>query len=316
MSVYRHQGKWKFDFWKANVRHQEGGFPTKQEAKAAEAEARKNLKQMNLDFMKLCGSRLKELKERRTEQYLQENFLLIQNLIVRWRIKKQITRQDVEEYIEERAEKSNNLANRDLRMIKALFSHGKERDMCDNPAEKIRFYPVVKKKKYIPPKQDVEAVLKLATPRQRNYLLAIINSLARVGEINNLKWTDNFENHIVLSTKKSKNSNIVERKIPKNATLRKVIDEAGKYGEYIFCYKATGKKYRYRSKMITSLCRQAKVKPFTYHNLRHYGASKLAEAGVGITDIQYLLGHQRATTTDIYLQSISESLKGAMKNLE
>ena len=36
MSVYRHQGQWKYDFWKANVRHQEGGFPTKQEAKAQE----------------------------------------------------------------------------------------------------------------------------------------------------------------------------------------------------------------------------------------------------------------------------------------
>jgi hypothetical protein len=38
--------------------------------------------------------------------------------------------------------------------------------------------------------------------------------------------------------------------------------------------------------------------------LRHYGASKLAQEGVPLTDIQALLGHQRATTTDIYLQSL------------
>jgi hypothetical protein len=35
-----------------------------------------------------------------------------------------------------------------------------------------------------------------------------------------------------------------------------------------------------------------------------------------ITDIQALLGHQRPTTTDIYLQSIRPSLRGAMRNLE
>jgi integrase len=315
MSVYRHQGKWKFDFWKAKVRHQEGGFPTKAEARAAEAEAQKNLKQMNSDFIELCGSRLKDLKGRRTTPYFKENQSLIKKLIVRWKGKKKILRLDVEEYLEELAVKSNNLANRELRMIKALFSHGVERDMCNNPAEKIKFYPVNKKKKYIPPKRDVESVLEKATPRQKNYLLAIINSLARVSEINKLKWSDDFEDYIILRTKKSKNSDITERKIPKNETLKRVIEEMPKVSEYIYCYKKTGKPYGYRSKMMNSLCKQAGVKKFTYHNLRHYGASRLAEAGVSITDIQYLLGHQRATTTDIYLQSISESLKAAMKNL-
>jgi len=316
LTVYRHRAKWRFDFWKNGIRHRESGFPTKQEAKAAEAEARKNLKSMNSDFISLCASRLKELKQRRTEQYLNENQWLIEKLIVRWKNKKKITRQDVEEYIEELAERSNNLANRDLRMIKALFSHGEDRDFCDNPAEKIKFYPVKRKKKYIPPASDVEKVLAVARPRERNYLLAIINSLARVGEINRLKWADDYPEYIILRTKKSKNSDIVERKIPKNKILKKVIKAMPKVGEYIYCYKATGKPYRYRSKLINSLCDKAKVKRFTYHNLRHYGASKLAEAGVSLTDIQYLLGHQRASTTDIYLQSISESLKDAMKNLE
>mgnify|MGYP001478843318 CR=1 FL=1 len=316
MAVYRWRDKWKYDFLKNKVRHQESGFLTKQEARTAEVEARKNLKQMNSGFIDLCVSRLKDLKGRRTDQYFKENETLVKKLILRWRSKKKILREDVEEYLAELAVKSHNLANRDLRMIKALFSHGEERDICTNPAVKIKLYPVSRKKKYIPPKKDVNKVLSLATPRQRNYLLAIINSLARVNEINKLKWSDDFEDHIILRTRKSKNSDITERKIPKNETLKTVIDEMPKVGEYIFCYKATGKPYRYRSKLMNSLCVQAGVKKFTYHNLRHYGASKLAEAGVSITDIQYLLGHQRATTTDIYLQSISDSLKQAMKNLD
>jgi site-specific recombinase XerD len=38
--------------------------------------------------------------------------------------------------------------------------------------------------------------------------------------------------------------------------------------------------------------------------VRHYGASRLAKEGIPLTDIQALLGHSRATTTDIYLQSL------------
>jgi site-specific recombinase XerD len=68
--------------------------------------------------------------------------------------------------------------------------------------------------------------------------------------------------------------------------------------------------------MLRRACQKAEVKEFGYHALRHYGASVLANAGVPLTDIQALLGHQRTTTTDIYLQSIKDGLKEAVKKLE
>jgi integrase len=316
MTCYRHQGKWRYDFWKNKVRQRESGFPTKKEAKAAEAEARKKLKGTNSGFIRICVSRLRDLKQRRTKQYFSENRKLIKKLIRRWKKKKDIVREDVEQYLLETALKSHFVANKELRFIKALFNHGLERSMLStNPADRIKYFAVEKKKKYIPPKKDVEKVLSLATEEQNSYLLAIINSLARVNEINKLKWTDNFEKYIVLRTRKSKNSDIVERKIPKNKTLKKVIESQPKIGEYIYCHE-DGKKYGYRSKMIRTLCKNAKVREFTYHNLRHYGASKLADEGVPITVIQVLLGHARPTTTDIYLQSIRPDMIDAMKKLE
>jgi integrase len=316
MTCYRHQGKWRYDFWKNKVRQRESGFPTKKEAKAAEAEARKKLKGTNSGFIRICVSRLRDLKQRRTKQYFSENRKLIKKLIRRWKKKKKILRDDIEEYLLETAIKSHFVANKELRFIKALFNHGIERQMdSENPADRIKYFSVEKKKKYIPPKKDVEKVLSLATEEQKSYLLAIINSLARVNEINKLKWTDNFEKYIVLRTRKSKNSDIVERKIPKNKTLKRIIDSQPKIGEYIYCHE-DGKRYGYRSKMIRTLCKNAKVREFTYHNLRHYGASKLADEGVPITVIQVLLGHQRPTTTDIYLQSIRPDMIEAMKKLE
>jgi integrase len=158
-------------------------------------------------------------------------------------------------------------------------------------------------------------LISVKAKRDKIYLLAIIHTLARVNEINKLKWADVYEDFLILRTRKAKNSDLTERKIPINSILKEIMKELPKISKYVFCYLTTGKPYHYRSKMIRRACEKAKVREFTYHALRHYGASKLAEEGASITDIQYLLGHQRATTTDIYLQSISPNLRVTMDNL-
>ncbi len=183
------------------------------------------------------------------------------------------------------------------------------------PAQHIKFFAVKKEKKYIPKEEDIEKVLSAASQKERFYFLALINTLARVGEINKLKWEDIHDGYLILRTRKSKNSDITERIIPINDTLMEVLGSIPKYGEYVFSYR-DGKPYIYRSKILKRACEQAGVKEFGYHSLRHYGASKLADLGVPITVIQELLGHSNTTTTDIYLQSIKQSLIDAVKKLE
>jgi len=272
---------------------------------------------MNLDFTDLCESRLRDLEERRTTQYFNENDKLIEKLIVEWSDKKKILRKDVEDFLSPIAKKSHFVANKELRFIKALFNHGIEREMIsENPADRIKYFPIEKKRKYIPPAKDVEKVLSVVSEKQRLYLTAIICTLARIREINKLKWEDVHEDYLVLKTRKSKNSDLTERVISFNDTLTDVIKSLPRISEYVFCHPVNKKPYDYRSKLLKRACEKAKVKEFGYHALRHYGASMLADAGVPITDIQLILGHQRPTTTDIYLQSIRPSLKEAMKNLE
>ena len=80
--------------------------------------------------------------------------------------------------------------------------------------------------------------------------------------------------------------------------------------------KRTRKNYDYRKKLLKRLCKKAEVPYFTFHSLRHFGASLLAKQGTPITDIQTLLGHQRATTTDLYLRSLGHGLVEATGMLE
>lgn len=136
-------------------------------------------------------------------------------------------------------------------------------------------------------------------------------------EINKLKWedVDLEENYLLLRTRKAKNSDVAERKVPLTKTLKSILEGLPKRGEYVFSHQ-DGKRFDNRIKYIRSLCKKAKVKQFTFHNLRHYSASKLANLGVAITDIQEILGHTRPTTTDNYLQAIKGSVRSAIQRLE
>ena len=61
--------------------------------------------------------------------------------------------------------------------------------------------------------------------------------------------------------------------------------------------------------MLKRLCEKAGVAPFGFHAIRHYFAVCLVKSQkADITDIKQLLGHQRFTTTAIYLRSVAPNL--------
>jgi len=230
----------------------------------------------------------------------------------------EITMVDVEELLQEVAQESKHKANRYLAMVKALFRHGIKRRLVEyDPTVGVDPYGIKKERKYIPPAEDVEKVLSLAPKYYRYYLIALIHTAARMREINKLKWEDVSlnEDYLVLRTRKAKNSDVAERKVPLTRTLKAILEGLPRRGEYVFSHR-NGKRFDNRIKYIRLLCKQAKVKQFTYHNLRHFSASKLANLGVAITDIQEILGHTRTTTTDHYLQTIKGSVRSAINKLE
>ena len=178
MGAYKHRGAWMYDFWKHKVRHRKGGFKTRKAAEQAEKRAKRNLKVMNLGFIQWCESRLEELKVRRTYRYFDENKKLIERLLPIWKDKTEITRADVEAYLFPIAARAPSQANKELKMIKRLFNHAIERDWYDeNHAAKIPRFPIKKKPKYIPPVEDLIALLLTAKPQDRFYFLVIINLL-------------------------------------------------------------------------------------------------------------------------------------------
>ncbi len=323
MAVFKRRDKWKVEIWKKGKRiYTKGGFLTELDALNHEAEVTESLP-TNTGFIKLAESRLEEIELRRSQKHFVENLSLIKGeLIPIWGKKNVITRDDVEKYLNKIAETSKTKANKRLRLVKALFNHGIKRNwLRHNPCQGIERFPESKGKRYIPPIEDLKLVIEVAEAPgclDKFYLLTLLHTLGRMREVNRLKWDDvDFDRGFVtLYTRKAKCSDLKPVRVPMNADLRHVLKRVPRTSEYVFTNPRTETAYDHRDKFLHTLCQLAGVKEFTYHCLRHFGASALDEMGVSLTSIQSLLGHERPTTTDHYLQSLRGSANAGIKKLE
>jgi integrase len=342
MSVYFVKGKgWRYDFTLQGIRHTEAWFKTKTAAKQAEVKRREELKnprsklktQTDMDFLTLVNKRLDYVKRYNSEGHFKDVLYHVRRWIKEWNGLNciDITNDMIEEYVIKRSEISACVANKELQYLRALFNYGIKRKLIEgNPTDDIEFLPVEINKKYIPSKDDVLKVISVADPDTQQYLWTILLTAGRVGEINGLSWEDvNFtERYVTLWTRKRKGGNREPRDVPMVQRLYDILwhryERRDSDMPWVFWHTYWSRKlgqnvqgrYNDRKKIMRSLCRKAGVKYFRFHALRHLTASILDDMGVPIGAIQRILGHQNRRTTEIYLHSIGETEREAMKKLD
>lgn len=255
----------------------------------------------------------------------------------------------------EKQRASANTANKNLTLLRSLFNWGMgkrsrtgkrgEQYIDNNPTQGLEFFPSSVSDTYVPPKQDVLDVIAAGDEEQQDYLWTIALTLGRVGEINQLQWSHiNLEhNHISLFTRKKADGSLTPRKlkiVPKlQAILKRRYKNKNTRLPYVFWHKYYSRNekrfvigpYVDRKKLMKSLIEKANKKRekdnknkkmqkpeilyFRFHPLRHFGATALAEEGVPIREIQHALGHEKLTTTEIYLHKIGAVSSTAMDQL-
>ena len=104
-----------------------------------------------------------------------------------------------------------------------------------------------KRIKYIPPLEDIDKVISVATKEVQDYLWTIKKTMAHVSEINRLTWDDvNLKNgYVTLYTRKKRGGHLTPRKVWMTATLHKVLnDRANLLADFgkIFSHKSTHEK--------------------------------------------------------------------------
>jgi len=259
-----------------------------------------------LDYLEYCKRRYKP------NTYRQKTFILTQLLthIDADPPIEEITQTMIESYLDTRfAKDGGKSANRDLREISTFFNWLIQRDrLPTNPCKAIERYKEPQFTRYVPPAEDIRAIIEAATPEEADMVRVAYHSLARSGEIRNMKYShcDLGARTITIYTQKRKGGSMEGDTISMNNSLHEIISRRHRASEseWIFPNQDGDQLSRNTiSKVMPRLCRVAGVKPFGFHSIRHHVASLLATR-LPLVEIQKLLRHKRATTTDIYLRSL------------
>jgi integrase len=339
MSVYFVPRKgWRYDFTLKGTRHTGSWFKTKTKAKQAEAKRKEEILSPKEEkgiptvtgFLELVNRRLDHVKAYNSASHYKDHVYMAKRWAKEWgnRGSDGISTDEIEAFVLRRSEVSPYTANHDLRCLRALFNFGlKRRWVQVNPTNGIPFLPVEKRIKYVPPREDVLRTIMAADPDTQDYLWAIKETMARVSEINRLTWDDVnlLEKYVVLHTRKKKGGDLTPRKVPMTNKLFQVLsrcyEQRDKGKPWVFWNRYWDRKkkewvegpFKDRKEIMKSLTQKAGVRYFRFHPLRHLGASTLDLANVGIGSIQRILGHENRTTTEIYLHSIGEAEREAMR---
>ncbi len=347
MSLYFVKGKgWRYDFTLNGKRHTKSWFKTKKEAKQAEAKRKEETQNpehtmitdptpTDMDFLELVNRRLDYIKEYNSERHYTDHIYYARRWCSYWGKKccSEISADMIQAYLSKRKRDVSAItANKELRLLRSVFNFGKKAPrkwIAENPTIGIEFFPVEKKEKYVPPKEDVIKVIMAADPEMKDYLWTIICTMGRMGEINRLKWSDvNLkERYLVLFTRKKRGGHLTPRKIPLNAKIFDVLSKRYKERDmskpWVFWHKYWSRKksewvegpYKDRKKIMSVLCAKVEVNYFRFHALRHFGASILDQDNISIGTLQRILGHENRLTTEIYLHSVGDGERAAVECL-
>lgn len=132
-----------------------------------------------------------------------------------------------------------------------------------------------------------------------------------------LKWPDiNFVRKTIV-VKKTKNKE--SKTLPLNELAMGILIKRSKikHISWLIFTSSTGKKInRYNLKRdFNKVIKKAKIEDFTFHDLRHTFATRLAQQGEDIYRIAKLLGHKDLRSTQRYAHHCVDSLRSGVDNL-
>lgn len=172
----------------------------------------------------------------------------------------------------------------------------------------VEKYREDKSPRHVPTQEDFWRVYAVAEGEDQRMLLTYLHTAGRMREIFDLEWDDvDFENRkIRLWTNKRKGGreyNWIPLTDDLTAALQEQRLKTG-FGRFVFVNPKTKVNYSWRSGFMKRLCRQAGVKEFGFHAIRHLSASILDKVGVPLAAIQSILRHKSSHTTARYLHDL------------
>ena len=320
---------------------------TKEEAKNWEAEKKKELKKFSktrkpgMALATLCTRYLDEAVKFSPKTYQEKESLArrIQKFFGPEYPVAYITPEMILSYLNKRAslgdrrgkknklQNTNSSFNRDRKNLMAMWNWGigilDQLQECSNPLLKIEARPHERSTQYVPSTTDVSKMLAAATEEERVFLKCYLHTAARRSDIFRWKWAEDvsLERRMVrLGSRKNKDRSMQYDWLPMSDDLydalawwwtnRPVKDAAHVFVVTDPLHPNYGKPFTQRRRILKSICKRADVQPVTYHCLRRYVASLLADKyKVSAKTIQSFLRQNNLYTTEKYIYQLNSDLK-------
>jgi integrase len=332
MALYYDRGKelWRYEFQHLGERHT-GSAKTKAEARTEREEHRKRVKaeaknqtQTDTAFSTVANQYLDWSTKRHVKGTVDVKKIIYRRFIAHAGDLdiREITPAVLHAFLSTRP--NNHSYNTYRKDLCALFSFAIKqlRLMEHSPCWSLERMPEETKRKEIPTQEEFLRILAAAGPDEKPLLIILAHTLGRIDEILRMTWQDvNFDRlTVTLWTRKRKGGNLEPRTIPMNEDLHKTLWQMWRRREqqtWVFYNKREDDRYLRRPKLMRTLCRRAGVKHYGFHAIRHFVATYLHDIKKIPTGvIGGILGHQSKRTTEVYLHSVDESAREAMRRLE
>ncbi|HOG17526.1 MAG TPA: site-specific integrase [Syntrophales bacterium] len=188
-----------------------------------------------------------------------------------------------------------------------------------NPCMAERF-PEERRTRYIPPESDFWKFFDKTEGQDRVMMLAYLHLAARRAELFRLRWEDvDFAGQRVrIGTRKRLGGSLEYDWLPMTDELFNavVLHRQSAKTELVFPNPERKEPVPFtcRQHYMNRICKEAGVKTFGIHAIRHLTASILAQANVPMVTIQRILRHKQLTTTERYIRGM-EPVRPALELL-
>lgn len=216
--------------------------------------------------------------------------------------------------------RSGYAANKDRKNLVAAWNWGiKYLDLPTNNPCLVEKMAEVRQPRYVPPEVDFWKVYDICTLSDKVMLLTFLHTAARRSEVFRLTWADiDFSNKTIrLSTKKRLDGSTEYDVLPMTDELTEALNahyrQSNSFNIFV---NDQDKNYIERTKFMSKMCKEAGVKPFGYHAIRHLTATTLYHGGCDLATIQAILRHKSPSTTERYLKTLGVTkVKTALNSL-
>lgn len=338
MAVSRRKdtGQWVCDFYHngERIRKTLKFARTKKEAEAAEAVI------MNQVFQQVYGFESKA--DKRFEDFVVETFLPYSEankrsfrcdvLICRVLVKafkskslRQITPPVIESFkqsflntpTKHGKQRSHSTVNYHLRVLSKILSMAVDAELLEsNPCGRVRKFTQDNQRMRVLSAEEETRLL--AALRHNKLVLQIVtmalNTGLRRGEIFNLSWDDlDFPRRNIL-VRQSKSGK--KRIVPMNNTVVEMLESIDRRSHFVFPSPQTGGPLTEIKRSFGRAMKEAGIKDFRFHDLRHTAATRMADNGADAFTLMKILGHSDIRMTARYTHATDNALRRAVENLD